>query len=343
MIGSKETVRFAEIITESQPTPFWRQLGQMGVEDAVIALPRGFQDWRRTRGDHPWSYAPLAVYQELLGEENLRIAVVEDNPPMDELQYGRPGRGEELDQVLTLIRNLGRLGVPVWSFGWLPSVSWVRTQTALRGRGGAVVAGYDHALVDHEDPPLLGPLDHAAVWGNLVWFLERALPVAEEAGVRLALHPDDPPVPAVRGVARVMHDPDDYRCLFERFPSSAMGMTFCQGNLTLTTPDLPALIREFGSSGRIAFVHFRDVRGTPERFVEAFHDDGMTDMFACMRAYHEVGFDGVMRSDHVPLMEGDTQSVPGYSDLGRLYAIGYMTALREAATATTKSTDGKEG
>jgi mannonate dehydratase len=176
-------------------------------------------------------------------------------------------------------------------------------------------------------------LDRAAAWDNLVWFLERVLPVAEAAGVRLALHPDDPPVPAVRGVARVVHDPDDYRRLFERFPSASMGMTFCQGNLTLTTPALPALIREFGGEGRIAFAHFRDVKGTPERFFETFHDEGMTDMLACMRAYHETGFDGVMRSDHVPLLEGDTQSVPGYSDQGRLFAIGYMTGLLEAARA----------
>jgi mannonate dehydratase len=326
-------MRFAEIITESQPTPFWRQLGQIGVEDAVVSLPRGFQDWRQTCSDHPWSYSPLALYQELLAEENLSIAVVEDNPPMDALHYGRPGREEELEQVLTLIRAMGRLGISTWCYGWLASVSWVRTQMAVRGRGGALVAGYDHALLDHDAPTLQGPIEAQALWDNLTWFLERALPVAEDAGVRLALHPDDPPVPQVRGIARIMHDAQAYERLFEHLPSPANAMTFCQGNLTLTSPDLPATIRAFGEAGRIAFVHFRDVRGIPERFIETFHDEGQTDMLACMRAYHAIDYQGVMRSDHVPLMAGDVQSVPGYSDQGRLFAIGYMTGLREAARA----------
>jgi mannonate dehydratase len=113
-------------------------------------------------------------------------------------------------------------------------------------------------------------------------------------------------------------------------------MTLCQGNLALTSEDLPALIRDFGAQDRIAFVHFRDVRGTPERFVETFHDEGQTDMLACMRAYHEVGYRGVMRSDHVPLLAGDTQRTPGYSDQGRLFAIGYMTGLREAVRAGSR-------
>ena len=323
-------MRFAEIIMEPQPTPFWRQLGQIGVEDAVIALPRGFQDWRQGRIDHPWSYNSIALYQELLAEENLKVAVIEDNPPMEELRYGGPGREEELEQVLTLIRAMGRLGISTWCYNWVASLGWVRTQMALPGRGGALVAGYDHALLDHDEPPLHGRIGAEALWDNLFWFLERVLPVAEEAGVTLALHPDDPPIDEVRGIARIVHDGDAYARIFERFPSPANGMTFCQGNLALTSDDLPAEIRRFGAEGRIAFVHFRDVRGTPERFVETFHDDGQTDMLACMRAYQEVAYTGVMRSDHVPLLAGDTQRVPGYSDQGRLFAIGYMTGLREA-------------
>jgi mannonate dehydratase len=329
-------MRFAEIIVEPQPTPFWRQLGQLGVEDAVVALPRGFQDWRQGRIDHPWSYNSIALYQELLAEENLRVAVIEDNPPLDAIRYGRPGREEELEQVFTLLRAMGRLGIPTWCYNWIASLGWIRTQMALRGRGGALVAGYDHALLDHTESSLHGPIDAGPLWENLIWFLERVLPVAEDAGVRLALHPDDPPVPEVRGIARVINDGSAYERLFERLPSPANAMTLCQGNLTLTSDDLPALIRRFGAEGRIAFAHFRDVEGTPERFVETFHDNGKTDMLECMRAYHDVGYTGVMRSDHVPLLAGDTQRTPGYSDQGRLFAIGYMTGLREAVQSASK-------
>jgi mannonate dehydratase len=118
-------------------------------------------------------------------------------------------------------------------------------------------------------------------------------------------------------------------------PSSANAITFCQGNFTLVSDDVPSLIRHLGD--RIAFVHFRDVRGTPERFVETFHDDGQTDMFACMRAYRDIDFDGVIRVDHVPTLEGDVAAVPGYSHQGRLHAIGYMAGLREAVYAEVAS------
>ena len=94
--------------------------------------------------------------------------------------------------------------------------------------------------------------------------------------------------------------------------------------------DLPAVIRRFGKQHKIFYVHFRDVKGTAENFVETFHDDGKTDMLACMEAYREIGYEGVCRVDHVPTMEGDTNESPGYSQIGRLYAIGYIKGLRDA-------------
>lgn len=327
-------VRIAEVVVESMPTPFWRQLLQIGVTDAVAALPRGQRDWRRTFVEHPWSYNALASYRDLLGEEGLALGVIEDNPPMEQLRFGGAGREEELEFVADMIKNMGRLGIPTWCYNWAAGVGWVRTTVATRGRGGALVSGYDHASIDHDDLTAYGRIDASSLWANLEWFLERILPIAEDAGVRLALHPDDPPVlPEIRGIARIITTPAAYERLFDRFDSNANAMTLCQGNFTLMVDDLPAEIRRFGREGRIAFAHFRDVRGTANSFVETFHDEGQTDMYACMRAYEEVGFDGLMRSDHVPLLEADTQSVPGYSDQGRLYAVGYMTGLREAARA----------
>jgi mannonate dehydratase len=100
------------------------------------------------------------------------------------------------------------------------------------------------------------------------------------------------------------------------------------------TDDLPAAIRQFGKQGKIFFVHFRDVRGTPEKFEETFHDDGKTNMLACMEAYKEIGFEGVLRPDHVPTMEGDSNEHAGYSSIGRLFAIGYIKGLRQAVYAS---------
>jgi mannonate dehydratase len=101
----------------------------------------------------------------------------------------------------------------------------------------------------------------------------------------------------------------------------------------LMTDDLPSAIRHFGQQGKIFFVHFRDVRGRPEKFIETFHDEGKTNMLACMQAYRDIGFEGVLRPDHVPTMEGDNNDRPGYSSIGRLFAIGYIKGLREAVYA----------
>jgi mannonate dehydratase len=326
-------IRLAEILLEPQPTPFWRMLRQVGVDEAVGVLPRGLGDWRDDAGDAPWDLGPLSIYAGAVEAEGFRLAVVEDNPPMDRIRLGRPGRDEELENVIALVRNMGRLGIEVLCYNWAAVLGWIRTERAARGRGGAIVAGYDHARMRDVPPPRMGVADAEDLWGNLRWFLERVVPVAEAAGVRLAMHPDDPPLSPIRGMPRIMSSVDAFQRLVELVPSEANAITLCQGNFTLMTDDVPAAIRQFGAQDRIAFVHFRDVRGTAERFVETFHDEGPTDMLACMRAYREVGYEGVLRTDHNPTLEGDHAAVPGYSPLGRLHAIGYVQGLREAAYA----------
>jgi mannonate dehydratase len=328
-------IEFAEILLEQPPHPFWKTLRQVGIERAVGILPRFHADWREQSSEQPWDYAPLALYRDHVAEAGLSLAVIEDNPPMDALRLGRPGREEELEAVCTLIRNMGALGIGVWCYHWMPILGWLRTSVAASGRGGAQVSECDYSRLANWPLTSAGVVDSEALWSNLEWFLERVCPVAEEAGVTLAMHPDDPPVSPIRGIARIMSSVESFERLFELSSSSANALTFCQGNFTLMSDDVPSLIRGFG--GRIAFVHFRDVRGTPERFVETFHDDGQTDMFACMRAYRDINFGGVIRVDHVPTLEGDAASVAGYSHQGRLHAIGYMAGLRQAVYAEAVS------
>jgi mannonate dehydratase len=113
-------------------------------------------------------------------------------------------------------------------------------------------------------------------------------------------------------------------------PSPMNTISMCQGNFTLMTDDLPGVIRHFGHQDKISFVHFRDVQGTVEKYEETWHDAGKTNMLECMRAYKDIGFEGVLRPDHVPTVEGDTNQNAGYSSFGRLYAIGYIRGLRQA-------------
>jgi len=266
-------------------------------------------------------------------DAGFEFAVIESRPPLEQAKLGLPGRDQEIEVVCEMIRNMGALGIPVWCYQWMATVGVVRTSRTIPSRGGALVTGSDHDLM--RDGPLTeqGVVTEGKMWDNLRYFLERVVPVAEEAGVKLAMHPDDPPLSPIRGIGRIMTSIENYERLLDLVPSPVNGIGFCQGNFTLMTDDLPGVIRHFGSQNKIFFVHFRDVRGTPEKFQETFHDDGKTDMLACMHAYRDIGYEGVCRPDHVPTMEGDSNDRPGYSSIGRLFAIGYLKGLREAVYA----------
>jgi mannonate dehydratase len=191
------------------------------------------------------------------------------------------------------------------------------------------VTGYDHALMAEAPPTEQGEVSEATLWANLETFMNVVVPVAEAAGVLLALHPDDPPISPIRGVGRILTSPDAMARAIDLVPSPNNGLTFCQGSFATMNADIPAEIERFSKRGAIHFVHFRDVEGSPSRFNETFHDDGQTDMWEAMRAYRSAGFSGPMRPDHVPTMAGEENGNPGYEVLGRLFALGYIKGLAE--------------
>jgi mannonate dehydratase len=310
----------------------WRLVKQCGADHVVGTFSRS-GDIGRAPDERPWSYPSLERLKKAYEEGGFELAVIESRPPMNKIKLALPGRDAEIENVCELIQNMGQLHVPVWCYEWMPVNNWTRTSSEIRGRGGALVTGFDLTQLKSEPITQYSNVTEEDLWANLKYFLERVVPVAEKAKVKLAMHPDDPPLSPLRGLPRIMRSVENYQRLLELVPSEVNGITLCQGNFTLMTQDLPAVIRHFGKQKKIFFVHFRDVRGTPERFVETFHDDGQTDMLACMRAYKEIGFEGVLRPDHVPTLEGDSNERPGYSHIGRLFAIGYIKGLREAVYA----------
>jgi len=272
----------------------------------------------------------LARVKSAYENAGFRLEVLESRPPLEKAKLGLPGRDEEIETACELIRNMGRLGIPVWCSEWMPIFGWMRTATTIPERGGALVTGFDYDVMRNAPLTEHGEVSEEQLWDNLKYFLEAVVPVAEEAGVKLAMHPDDPPLSPIRGLGRIMRSVENFQRLIDLVPSPANGICLCQGNFTLMTDDLPKAIRHFGAQDKIFFVHFRDVRGAPEKFNETFHDNGKTDMLACMKAYRDIGFSGVLRPDHVPTMEGDSNEDAGYSSIGRLYAIGYIRGLRQA-------------
>ena len=307
-------------------TPLWKLAKQAGVDLAVGGLPPD----DLLMGDKPWDLGPLMRTRQRYADGGFELRVIESRPPLNKAKRGLPGRDEEIATVCSLIENMGKLGVPVWCYEWMTDFNWVRTNMATPSRGGSVVTSFDINEVP-ENLTSNPPISEDALWVNLEYFLKKVLPAAEKAGVKLSMHPDDPPLSPIRGVSRIMRSIDNYQRLIDMVPSPMNTITMCQGNFTLMTDDLPGVIRKFGK--KTSFVHFRDVKGVPTKYEETWHDAGKTDMLACMKAYKDIGFDGVLRPDHVPTVEGDSNEHAGYSSFGRLYAIGYIRGLRQAVYA----------
>ena len=329
-------IQIAEFLPPTY-SQLWDLVAQCGVRHVVGAL--GFET--AFDGEPPWSYAPLLRTKNAYEDRGFTLSVIESRPPLTRAKLGLPGRDAEIDTVCELIDNMGRLGIGLWCYEWMAVMNWVRTTTTLPARGGALVTAYDHEQMTNAPLTDYGEVSETQLWESLHYFLERVLPVAEAAGVKLAMHPDDPPLSPIRGIGRIMRSVDNFARLLTLVPSPMNGIALCQGNFTLMTDDLPAVIRRFGD--KVFFVHMRDVAGTPQHFQETFHDAGKTDMVACMRAYRDIGFAGVLRPDHVPTMAGDDNQQAGYSAIGRLFAIGYLLGIREAvyggsATASPAAT-----
>ena len=307
-----------------------------------------------------WPRAEVEALQERVSRAGLRLAVIESVPVHEDIKLGRATRERLTDNFCATVQVLGELNIGVLCYNFMPVFDWTRTELARVRADGSTALAYDDAALQRIDlsqgtGDLPGwaqaytadelnalfaayrDVDVERLWDHLGWFLERVVPVAEAAGVKLAVHPDDPPWP-IFGLPRILTDHASLQRLAGLVESEANGVTFCTGSLAPDPAnDLPAMIRAL--RGRIHFAHCRNVRRTGARsFEEVPHVSrfGDVDMYAVLTALHETGFDGCMRPDHGRMIWSEAGR-PGYGLYDRALGATYLQGLWEAITSEARA------
>jgi mannonate dehydratase len=273
----------------------------------------------------------LAAIKNEFASHGLKIAGVESDPvPTGKIKLGLAGRDEEIENYIAAIEALGKVGIPLICWNFMAGLGWYRTNFEVKERGGALTSEFCYAEAKKQGLTQWGEVPEEKMWDNIAYFLKAVIPVAEKAGVRMALHPDDPPLSPLRGIARIVTSGANYRRILNIVPSPAHGITFCQANFRAMGEDIYSLAETFCREGKVFFVHYRDIEGQGRYFRETFHDNGPTDMVRMLQIYYDAGFRGPIRPDHAPTMEGESNDNPGYAMIGKILAFGYMKGIMEA-------------
>lgn len=294
---------------------------QLGVDNVVSGS-------RRLKNYDSHTYEALSALKESYANVGLDLHIIEGPSALDAVKLGFDKADEQISNFKEFIRNCDKLDIRTICYNWMPVVNWYRTDKEIVTRGGALVTGFDISKIDVNEKTYAGDISADKLWSTLDGFLREVIPVCEKHNVKLALHPDDPPIDNLKGIARILTSAAAFDKVMGLNTSPYNGITFCQGSFATMGEDIPPTIKRFAD--RIYFVHFRDIQGDKYKFHETFHDDGITDMYEAMKTYYEIGFDGYARPDHVPTMMGEDNSNPSYGILGNLFAIGYIKGLMEA-------------
>lgn len=297
----------------------WDYAKQCGVEHGVISLPEE-NDFEITDFSH-WK----AMYEKF-NNFGIKPVVIEPMPNElhDHIKTGDDMRDECIEKVITMMKYMNELDIRTICFNWMAHIGWLRTSDSIVERGNAKVTGFD---LDRFKP-IDAKITAKQLWDNYEYFIKAVIPYAEKYGIRLALHPDDPPIPRLGDVERIMISYNNINKAVNIIDSENLGVTMCQATYLMMGEDLYDVIPKL--SDKIFFIHFRNAVGNKYKFKETFHDNGLIDMADIIRLYKRCGIDVPIRVDHVPLMAGEQEGKAGYTSLGRLFAIGYLKGILQS-------------
>lgn len=300
-----------------------------------------------------WSVDEIKIIRKRIEDAGLTLAAIENLDPAHwhDILLDGPKRAQQIEKVKTIVRRIGEAGVPVLGYNFSLGGVCGRV-TAPAGRGGAVTLGMDGPAEDvpipngmiwnmiydpDAVPGTLAAISHEELWKRLLRFLEEIIPVAEKSGVRLAAHPDDPPMPTMRRQPRLVYQPRMYQRLIELVPSPSNMLELCVGTLAEMTEDnIYDAIDSYSRQNKIAYIHLRNVEGKVPHYRETFIDEGEVDMLRILAILQRNHFDGVMIPDHTPQM---TCAAPWHA--GMAHTLGYMLAAKAMLESATDRGSGK--
>lgn len=289
--------------------------------------------WVRVEfGAEPTPFEAIDALKQRFAKYGIRIySGVHASYRSVKIQLGQPGRDRDIESYQFFLRDLGRAGIPVASYDFHPANTYTTRMVEHRGY---TTREFDLADFRAKVEKQRFEREYSAedIWNNYTYFMKAVLPFAEQAGVKMALHPDDPPIAKMNGVAKLFTHYEGYRRAEQIAGDSRFwGLTFCVGTWSeggdKMGKNVFEMIRDFGGRGRIFEVHFRNVSSPLPHFIETFPDEGYMDMYRVMRALREVRFDGAAEPDHVPQLSGDS----GLRRAGTAYCISYMRSLLRRA------------
>ena len=308
------------LMLPAKPTLQWEIASQLGVVEVITKAAPELSGL-----GEPSDFASLEAVVKRFRERGLRVVGLEgDEMDMSRIKLGLPGRDDDLERYCRMLENMGRLGIEMICYNFMAGVGWYRSRNDLPERGGALTSGFDLREIDNSATPVLS---EEQLWSNYEYFIRAVMPTAERCGVRMGLHPDDPPISPLLGYPRILTSADAYRRALALSDSPSHGVTFCQATFRVMGEEVSRLIEEWGP--RIFLLHFRDTTGTRTCFRETFHDNGPTDMAALIRQVRRHCPDCLIRPDHTPTMAGESNENFGYATLGNIFAVGYLRGLME--------------
>jgi mannonate dehydratase len=304
----------------------WTLARQIGVNYAITkAMPE------LSGKEAPYVFDALKSIKNDFADAGFKLYGLEgDQFDMSSIKLGLPNRDEIIDKYQQMIRNMAQLEIPLLCYNFMTSIGWMRTKVDLQERGGALTSEFDFEAVRDKLLPEELRISEEKLWDNLFYFLDAVLPVAEECGIQMSLHPDDPPISPLQGVGRILTSAAAFDKIIEKYPTPVNGIAFCQATFKTMGEDIKLISKNWLQQKRISFIHLRDIEGDKYKFRETFHDNGPTPMAEMLKHYHENGFDGPIRPDHAPAMFGETQNQfssgisAGYEMTGKVFAVGYI-------------------